>query len=164
MPVTQIYVKTPKGIEELNSRSHGLPPRARQVLILLDGKRDGDDIAEMLPDGESEALLTKLIDGGFVVPLRQESEEESVSGKPAARVERPENDVERFEMAMNFMRNTVNTFLGGMGSGFVNQINKCTTFEELRQHFGSWREAIELSKDGRDQLADLENRLAALLS
>jgi hypothetical protein len=161
MSATQIYVKTPKGIEELTSRSHGLPPRVRQVLILLDGKRDGGDIAEMLPDGESVALLARLIDGGFVVPLQPAPETE---GKPVARIERPENDAERFEMAMNFMRNTINTFLGGMGSGLISQISKCTSFDELRLHFAPWREAIELSKDGRNQLADLENRLAALLS
>jgi hypothetical protein len=164
MSATQIYVKTPKGIEELTSRSHGLPPRARQVLILLDGKRDGGDIAEMLPDGESEALLAKLIDGDFVVPLQPAPAEEAAPGNPVARIERPENDAERFEMAMNFMRNTINIFLGGMGSGLISQISKCTSFDELRQLFGPWREAIELSKDGRNQLADLENRLAALLS
>jgi hypothetical protein len=164
MLATRIYVKTPKGIEELSSRSHGLPPRVRQVLILLDGKRDSDEIAQMLPDGESEALLAKLVDGGFVVPMQQASEKVAVSGKPAAKIVRPENDAERFEMAVNFMRNTINTFLGGMGSGLVSQINKCTNIDELRQHFGSWREAIKLSNDGRNQLADLENRLAALLS
>jgi hypothetical protein len=163
MLAAQIYVKTPKGIEEISSRSHGLSPRVRQTLILLDGKRDSDEIAQMLPDGESETLLAKLIDGGFVVALQQATNETD-PGKSAARIERPENDAERFEMAMNFMRNTINTFLGGMGSGLISQISKCTSFDELRQHFGSWREAIELSKDGRNQLTDLENRLAALLS
>ena len=71
---------------------------------------------------------------------------------------------ERFEMAKHFMRNTINTFLGGMGSGLINQVDKCTNIDELRQLFGSWKEAIELSGDGRKQLADLEARLAALLS
>jgi hypothetical protein len=164
MSATQIYVKTPKGIEELSNRSHGLPPRVRQALILLDGKRDSEEIAGMLPEGESEALLAKLVDGGFVVPLLSVAENEPVPGKPAARIERPENDAERFEMAKNFMRNTINKFLGGMGSGLVSQVDKCANFEELRQHYGSWREAIGLSNDGRNQLADLENRLAALLS
>jgi hypothetical protein len=164
MSAATIYVKTPKGIEEINNRSHGLPPRLRQVLILLDGKRDSDEIAQMLPDGESEALLTKLVDGGFVVPLQSAPEKETAPGKLAVKIERPENDAERFEMAKHFMRNTINTFLGGMGSGLINQIDKCTNFDELRQHFGSWKEAIELSGDGRKQLADLENRLAALLS
>jgi hypothetical protein len=164
MSAAIIYVKTPKGIEEINNRSHGLSPRLRQALILLDGRRNTDEIALMLPDGESEALLTKLVDGGFVVPMQPVPKKETATDKPAAKIERPENDAERFEMAKHFMRNTINTFLGGMGSGLINQVDKCTNFDELRQLFGSWKEAIELSGDGRKQLSDLENRLAALLS
>lgn len=157
-----IYVKTPKGIEEINRRAYGLPPRARQLLILLDGKRNSGDIALMLSRGEGESLLTNLVAGGFVVPLQDH--EETSSAKDAARIERPQNDAERFEMARNFMRNTVHTFLGGMGSGFTSQVEKCTSLDELRRHFQSWQEAMLLSSDGRKQLLDLQNRLAALLS
>jgi hypothetical protein len=49
-------------------------------------------------------------------------------------------------MAKNFMRNTVQTFLGGMGSGFISHIDKCNNLEELRKNFGPWKEAIELSR------------------
>lgn len=164
MTSTPIYVKTPKGIEEINSRAYGLPSRARRLLILLDGKRSSREIAPMLPEGESESLLTTLVAGGFAVPLQQALGEEASPAKAVARIERPQNDAERFEMARNFMRNTVHTFLGGMGSGFVSQVEKCTSFEELRRHFKSWQEAMLLSSDGRKQLIDLQNRLAALLS
>jgi hypothetical protein len=163
MSATPIYVKTPKGLEEINSRSFGLPPRTRQLLILLDGKRSSSDIAQMLPEGESEALLTNLVADGFVVPLQQ-APAEVPSANSAARIERPQNDAERFEMAKNFMRNTVHTFLGGMGSGFISQVEKCTSIDELHGHSESWQEALLLSRDGRNQLVDLEKRLAALLS
>jgi hypothetical protein len=158
-----IYVKTPKGLEEINRRAYGLPPRARQLLILLDGKRSSSDIALMLPRRDGESLLTNLVAGGFVVPLQQVSGE-TPSGKDTDRIERPQNDAERFEMAKNFMRNTVHTFLGSMGSGFTSQVEKCSTLDELRRHFQSWQEAMLLSSDGRRQLIDLQNRLAALLS
>jgi hypothetical protein len=164
MSATLIYVKTPKGIEEISNRTHGLPPRVRQLLILLDGKRNSEDIAVMLPDGESETLLADLLGKGFITPLEQAPAKETAPGKPAARVERPINDAERFDMAKNFMRNTVLTFLGGMGSGVISQVEKCTDFDALRSHYGTWKEAMELSNDGRKQLADLESRLAALLS
>ena len=127
------------------------------MLVLQDGKRGRGEIAEMVPDGEE--MLAKLIAGGFITPLQQSSGEE----KPAAKIERPQNDAERFEMAKNFMRNTVQTFLGGMGSGFISHIDKCNSFEELRRNFGPWKEAIELSRDGRKQLLDLEYRLMKLL-
>jgi hypothetical protein len=158
MVATRIYVKTPKGIEELNSRSHGLSPKMRQMLILQDGKRSHGEIAEMVPDGEE--MLAKLIADGFIAPLQQSSGEE----KSAAKIERPENDAERFEMAKNFMRNTIQTFLGVLGSGVISQVDKCNNFDELRLVYGPWKEAMEFSNDARNQLADLETRLAALLS
>jgi hypothetical protein len=164
-----IYAKTPKGIEEISKRSHGLPPRARQVLILLDGKRSIDEVLEMLPGSETEALLDDLFTGGFIESQQETSVVKApaakpVAAKPASKVERPQNDAERLEMAKNFMRNTVQAFLGGMGSGFISHIDKCNDFEELRKNFGPWKEAIELSSEGRKQLLDLEHRLMVLLS
>ena len=64
----------------------------RQMLVLQDGKRGRGEIAEMVPDGEE--MLAKLIAGGFITPLQQSSGEE----KPAAKIERPQNDAERFEI------------------------------------------------------------------
>jgi hypothetical protein len=72
---TTIYVKTAKGIDEIKNRTHGLPPRARQALILFDGKRTADDVADMLPDGESEtlALPDDLAAGGYIESQQQTS-------------------------------------------------------------------------------------------
>jgi len=168
---TTIYVKTAKGVDEIKNRTHGLPPRARQALILFDGKRTADDVAEMLPDGENETVLAGLAAGGYIV-LAQGGVAVVTPAKPApkiapqqtAKVALPNSETERLEMAKNFMRNTVQTFLGGMGSGFVSHIDKCSNFDDLRRNFGPWKEAIELSKEGRKQLLDLEQRLMALLS
>jgi hypothetical protein len=164
MKADEIYVKTPKGIEEMSSRSHGLPQRARLVLIVMDGKRSVADIENMFPDGEGETLMGDLISGGFVTLLQQSSPVNAAPGKPQETFTPPKNDAERFEMAQNFMRNTVKAFLGGMGSGLVSQLDKCTNLDELRPHYKAWQEAIALSSDGRKQAPDLENRLAALLS
>jgi hypothetical protein len=51
-----------------------------------------------------------------------------------------------------------------MGSGFISQVDKCQSFEDLRQQFQPWREAVLFSSDGRKQAAELSMRLAALLS
>jgi hypothetical protein len=174
-----IYVKTPKGIDEISKRSHGLSPRARQALILLDGKRSIDEVAQMLSGTETLVLLDELFADGFIESLQSTpavkvrvvepaaakpvAAKPAVS-KPASNVERPQDDAARLEMAKNFMRNTVQSFLGGMGSGFISHINKCDSFEELRKNFGPWKEAIELSSEGRKQLLDLEQRLMILLS
>jgi hypothetical protein len=163
MAATSVYVKTPKGIEEMTNRTHGLSQRARRVLIMLDGKRTEADIAEMFP-GEGATLLSSLITEGFVVPLQTEPAKASSPAKAAAKVEPPLNDAQRFDMAKNFMRNTLDAFLGSMGSGLVSQVSRCTNLDELRPLYQAWRESILLTNDGRKQAADLEKRLAALLS
>jgi hypothetical protein len=163
MSATPVYVKTPKGIEEITNRSHGLPMRTRRVLIMLDGKRNAADIAEMFPE-EGAVLLDSLIADGFVTPLNAEPEKPTASAKPIAKVDPPLNDAQRFEMAQNFMRNTLEAFLGSMGSGLIAQVNHCTTLDELRNHYQPWRESIALTSNGRKKAADLEMRLAALLS
>jgi hypothetical protein len=158
-----IYIKTPKGIEEMNTRSYGLPQRTRRVLIMMDGKCNYGEIVSRFPAGEGEAAVATLVSGGFV-DLLQTGPVNTASGKPVEKFEPPKSDAERFEMARNLMRNTVNTFLGGMGSGLINQIDKSGNLEELRQHYSAWQEAIHLTGDGRKQAKELENRLAALLS
>jgi len=163
MSAAQVYVKTPKGIEEINTRSHALAQRARQMLIMMDGKRTLSDVEELIPQEEGEELLASLLAGGFIVPLQTASTSTS-SGKPTERFTPPQDINERFEMARNLMRNTINAFLGGMGSGLINQLDKCTNLDELRFHYKAWQEAIVLTSEGRKQAKDLENRLAALLS
>jgi hypothetical protein len=156
---SQIYVKTPKGIEEMNNRSFGLAPDTWKLLAVLSGKRRRSELAEFLPNSDCESLLATLIAGEFIVPLESGSE-------PARRekFEPPKDEEQRFEMAKNFMRNSALAFLGSLGSGFISQADRCQSFEELRQQFQPWREAILLSTDGRKQAAELSMRLAALLS
>lgn len=159
MSTNQTYVKTPKGIEEMNSRSFGLPPDAWKMLALLNGRRRRNELAEFMPHSDCESLLATLEAGDFIVLL--ESTVESARHK---RFEPPKDEAERFEMAKNFMRNSALAFLGSMGSGFISQVDNCQNFEELRQQFQHWREALLLSNDGRKQVGELSMRLAALLS
>jgi hypothetical protein len=159
MSDTLIYVKSPKGIEEMNSRCHGLPQRARRLLIMVDGKRTMTAIAALFPDEDVKPLLDGLLADGFVAPLPV-----AAPATQASKTEAPIDDAKRFDMARNFMMNTVNAFVGIAGSSLITRLERATGLEELRPHYEGWREAILLSNDGRKQIADLETRLAALLS
>jgi hypothetical protein len=60
-----VYRKTAKGLTEIETRAHKLPPRLRSALILVDGKRSSDELARLVlqdPDGTLQAL----VDGGFI--------------------------------------------------------------------------------------------------
>lgn len=77
------FHKTPKGEEEIARRSHGLVPRARSLLIMVNGKITGEELqkrAESL--GGGGALFAMLVEGGFIEPL--EGQADTVTVAPAA--------------------------------------------------------------------------------
>lgn len=65
-----VCAKTAKGEEEIERRTHGLPPRLRQMLILMDGRRDtAQAIQTVFPPELVPSLMQHLLDGGFVAEL-----------------------------------------------------------------------------------------------
>jgi hypothetical protein len=65
--------KTAKGLSEIETRAHRLPPRLRSALIVVDGKRDTAALAGLILQ-DAEGTLRWLFDEGFV---------EAVPGAPA---------------------------------------------------------------------------------
>ena len=64
-----VYHKSAKGTEAIATRQHGLSPKLRSMLILIDGKRTFDELAhlsQML--GGTDELLGQLLDEGFIEP------------------------------------------------------------------------------------------------
>ena len=164
----QLYAKTPKGVEEMTSRAHGLGQRARRLLIMVDGKRDLAGFVAALPGEDVHALFDQLIAEGFVRALEPPPKPAPATAPAAAAAPppppAPANEGERFAMARNFMVNTVSAFLGIMGSSLIDKLEGCDSLEELRAHYAAWREAIQMSREGKHEIADLDSRLAALLS
>lgn len=62
---TLVYHKSAKGSEAIATRQHGLSPKLRSMLILIDGKRGFDELAK-LSQGDTEQLLKQLLDQGFI--------------------------------------------------------------------------------------------------
>lgn len=167
-----VCVKTPKGIIEVEQRACRLPMRSRQVLIMIDGKRDQAALSAMFPGDALPGILASLIEDGFITPLVKEApppapqaEEDAAEQAPVRpAVPAPANEHERYIMARNFMLNTVSAFVGISASSLTSRIETAQSIDELRHNFDEWRNAIQLSREGRKQLPDLEARLAALLS
>jgi hypothetical protein len=60
-----IYRKTAKGLSEIETRAHRLPPRLRSALIVVDGKRDVSDLKPLILQQPEETLAT-LAEQGFI--------------------------------------------------------------------------------------------------
>jgi hypothetical protein len=164
-----LCVKTPKGIEAVEKRAHNLPMRARQILIMIDGKRDSAMLATMFPGDALDGILDQLLADGFITPLKvvkAEVQKAATEKTPAAPPSPPPpaDEGERYQMARNFMINTTNTFIGISASSLIERMEHAKNLEELRHHYTEWRDTIRLSSAGRARLPEFEKQLAALLS
>ncbi|MDH5183897.1 MAG: hypothetical protein OEX12_08420 [Gammaproteobacteria bacterium] len=93
-----IYSKSEKGQLEIDTRSYGLSPVLRHVLILVDGKSSIEELSSKMMQDVNESL-THLLEAGFIRPsevgsgshvagLKQEliATAEALLGKHAERV------------------------------------------------------------------------------
>jgi len=62
-----VFRKSAKGVEAIATRQHGLSPKQRSLLILIDGKKSVEDLAKMSSMfGDPLVLLGELETGGFI--------------------------------------------------------------------------------------------------
>ena len=79
-----IYQKSAKGSEAIATRQHGLSPKLRSVLILIDGKRDLQElirISGML--GDTELLVGQLLDQGCIEAVGKTTQSAGPVSAPA---------------------------------------------------------------------------------
>jgi hypothetical protein len=76
-----IYRKTDKGQAEIETRAHRLVPRLRTALILVDGKRSGDDLAGLIANEPAQTLQT-LLEQGFIEAFEVAPSRSSAAPKP----------------------------------------------------------------------------------
>jgi hypothetical protein len=149
--MSSLYVKTPKGIAEIEHRSHGVSARQRKLLILIDGKRDEKDLAAMFPGADASAILASLLDEGYVKllapappPAPQPVAQKSVAPKsavpqpvapksvapqpiaprPVAPRAMTGNEAERFAQARQFMISTTRAHISLNDPSLINQLGE----------------------------------------
>ena len=65
-----IYRKTAKGLEEMATRAYRLPARERSLLILVDAKRNAQELIDNSRHlGDSSTFLEHLFNEGFIEPV-----------------------------------------------------------------------------------------------
>ncbi len=65
-----IFRKTAKGSAEIDTRAHRLPPRIRSTLVLVDGRRDVDELKSLITQQADESLRF-LSEHGFIESVGQ---------------------------------------------------------------------------------------------
>jgi len=86
MDMITTFRKSALGAEAIATRQHGLGPKLRSMLILIDGKRSTADVLQLTALlGDAKQLLAELASGGFI----EAASPQSTPAGPAPRIPDP---------------------------------------------------------------------------
>jgi hypothetical protein len=171
-----VFAKTRKGHEEIEKRGEkrggGLTPRVRRVLIFIDGKRTVDDLRPLLTADDLMHTLGLLEEAGFIEAHAVQDKAGKTSPLTAGQAlpslnafrSQHETDPTSLAKARNFMHNTINVFLGTVGtSTLLDRIQDAQSHGDLRALFDDWYHAIVSSRDGRREAEVLRGKLLEVI-
>ena len=161
-----VYVKTGKAHEEMADRRHQLRPKARQVLIMLDGARTVGMLTAVIAGFELPQILQELERTGFIAPLSAETvqpaphtETITLTAAPAA----PEevDPLVLLEIKL-LMQESIQQNLGLLGADLKKQVAAIRDAAGLRTTMARWHMALRESRKGADLADDLLQKARAL--
>jgi hypothetical protein len=125
----RVFGKSPKGAAELAARSGALSLAQRRLLILIDGVRDVDQLAAIVPSALEESLGV-LEQGGYIALVGQsERGPETVQGVSTSI---PESEMTTVPEAKLRAVRAVNDLLGPAADGLAMAIEGAQGGDELR--------------------------------
>jgi len=125
----RIFAKTPSGTAELAARSGALSLAQRRLLILVDGLRDADQLAAIVPSGFEDALRV-LEDGGYIALVGQGTG--GANTVQRASVSIPVSEMTTVDEARTRAARAVLDLLGPAAQELANAIEAATTGDTLR--------------------------------
>lgn len=159
---TAIFAKTTLGQQEIQTRSQGLSPLMRRMLVLIDGRRSTGELATFVPGEDVDFLLQQLMAQGCIDTTGGAEDEahEAPSDKPPTEARSAKEN----EMARNFMTNTVNTvFEKNTRLTLLEAIFSCRTTQDLRDVYPAWVQTMSSSRIGLMRLPELREKLFKVL-
>ena len=166
-----IFAKTARGHAEIETRAGGLSPRVRRVLIFVDGKRPVEALRGMLQSDDLQHTLGLLEEEGYIEMVgvagpggRALPLDAVLPSATTFRLHPPSDDPVRLQQARNFMLNTLNAFVGALGtSSLQDRVEAARSPAELRTLFDEWYHAIVSSRDGRREAEQLRSKLLEVI-
>lgn len=174
-----VYIKTGKAHEEIADRRHNLRPKARQVLVMLDGVRTVGMLTAVIAGFELPALLAELEKTGFIESQSEnqpESRPDDLVARTRSKIAEARNQrsteippTETITLtAINedldplalleiklLMQETTQQYLGLLGADLKKQITAIRDAAGLRATLARWHMALRESRKGADMADDL---------
>ena len=140
----RIFGKTPKGTEELASRSGALSMAQRRLLILVDGVRDAAQLAAIVPSAFDESLAV-LEEGGYIVLVGQSARSAEAAPTPSMSI--PESEMTTVHEAKQRAAQEVKDLLGPSAEALAQAMEAltATAMKFLAWFTGGKMELVPLS-------------------
>lgn len=169
--ITSIFAKTAVGQQEVQSRSLGLTPLPRRLLILVDGKRSGKELAVFVEGHNPGELLRQLLDNGCIEAVtavqRNTTMTNSTGATESALAKLPDattRTAKDVEKARNVMMNTLNAvFQQNTRLTLMKAISECRCAAEVRSIYPKWLDNMRASVEGSKRLPEFHDKLFAVL-
>jgi hypothetical protein len=168
--MTSVYRKTGKGVAEIGTRAHGLAPRLRQALIMVDGNRTDDDLAKLILAQPAETLSI-LLEQGYIELAATHAPRvaSSNSGRPsipgaattAGSSDSP-TSTDHFEAHRRESVRYVNDQLGPLAETLAIRLEKASDWAQLRAHLETATEFLRAAR-GATTADDFAARFIATL-
>ena len=179
-----VFAKTEFGQQEIQTRSLGLDPLVRRILVLADGKKNGGELAAFLPSADGiQAVLEELLslgclraEGGSQAaspPAAKPTAESSNSGATSSAASfgdipglppADKRSAKDNEMARNFMINSINSIMGLHSRiSLITEITAAKNTHELRHAYFGWQASMADHPIGKKRLSELTEKLFKVL-
>lgn len=172
-----IFAKTAKGQAEMSARSGDLSPRIRRLLILVDGKRNIEELQALVRAEDIRITLGRLEEEGYIA---------LIDGAPTATAPAPaaptppaaprtsDNstfapqpspaDPKRLRQARSLMTEAIHNFVGATGnSRLLQRIAQAASLDELRSIYTDWFALISGSLESPWEATDLRDKLLRII-
>jgi hypothetical protein len=149
------YRKSSKGVAEIETRAHRLPPRLRSALIVVDGRRSATELHKLIPQ-QAEETVAALLEQGFIEPVAQAPASAEPAPRPAGRLVPVDFDSHRREAVRRFTDQ-----VGPMGEALAMRMERCRSADELRPLLALASQILANTR-GRQAATDYSARFSEL--
>lgn len=161
-----VFVKTVRGLAELGLRSGALTPRARRVLILVDGRRTVSELDALIQSDSLRNILGQLEEDGYIELAEAKASAPPVAAPPDSpfgTLPQPA-DPKRLRQARSIMSEAIHSFVGDFAAkGLLRQLAAAQSQQDLRALYGDWIEILSNSLASPWEVSDLRDKLLRVI-
>jgi hypothetical protein len=158
-----VYEKSTLGCNEFVNEKRTLHFRERQVLLLVNGIRNIDDLEKFFKKELLSEAIRKLELGGYIQQSRgaQAEKKSSVTTLSFFNADNTATPINPAKIAIikTILVEATNDYLGLMGRNLKDRIAACTNELDLRNCISSWHMAMRESKLGRESTSFLMEQI-----